>query len=103
MRGNADRNASLVIGHRLVLRHQKSVQGKPLAPLHAERVSRDTDVEVCQDAESVGPRPSTANARHADFNEHGTAQDMSLEMEKHILDIACQLRVPCSLAATLQF
>jgi len=92
MRGNADRNASLVIGHRLVLRYQKSVQGKPLAPLHAERVSRDTGVEVCQDAESVGPRPSTGNARHADFNEHGTAQDMSLEMEKHILDIACQLR-----------
>src|SRR5207248_3185249 len=38
MKGNADRNASLVIGQRLVARYHKSVQEKPPTPLATERV-----------------------------------------------------------------
>src|SRR5260370_10145018 len=42
MHGNADRNASLVIGSRLVERYHKSSKEKPQTPLVAERVSKDT-------------------------------------------------------------
>ena len=47
MKGNADRNASLVIGQRLVARYQQSSQEKPPTPLRVERVSRDTDA-LCE-------------------------------------------------------
>src|SRR5205823_8883139 len=50
MRGNADRNASLVIGQRLIARYQPSSQEKPPTPLLVERVSKDTGVTVYQDA-----------------------------------------------------
>jgi len=52
MRGNADRNASLVIGQRLSVRYQKS-QEKPSTPLARERVSKDAGVVVSQDAQSA--------------------------------------------------
>ncbi len=52
MRGNADRNASLVIGQRLIVRYQKS-QEKPSTPLARERVSKDAGVVVSQDAQSA--------------------------------------------------
>ena len=93
MQGHADRNASLVIGQRLITRYQQPSQGKPQAPLRAERVSKGTGVEVCQEAKSK-EEPSSLQARHADRNEHGTAQDVSLGMEKHASDIPCQLRLP---------
>src|SRR5712692_4776647 len=82
MRGNADRNASLVIGQRLVARYQKSSQEKPPTPLLVERGEKSPGGEVCQDAKSK-EGPSILSARHADSNEHGTAQDVSLRMEKH--------------------
>jgi putative transposase len=91
MKGNADRNASLVIGQRLVARYQKNVQEKPPTPLLVERVSRDTGVAACQDAKCE-EGPSIPPSGHADSNEHGTAQDVSLRMEKRTSDIPCQLR-----------
>ena len=89
MRGNSDRNASLVIGQRLVARYEKPLKEKPQA---RKRVSKDTGVVISQDAESVGTRPSLGSARQGDHNEHGTAQDVSLRMEKSTSDIPCQLR-----------
>ncbi len=86
MRGNADRNASLVIGERLVERYQKE---KPLA---LRREPKGSGVVISQDAKSVGTRPSIGGARHGDRNEHGTAQDRSLRMDEHPSDIPCQLR-----------
>ncbi len=74
MAGNADRNASLMIGQRLVMRYQK-FEEKPPTPLFTERVSKDTGVVVCQEAESGICGPSFLFARHADDNEHGTAQE----------------------------
>jgi len=94
MKGHADRNASLVIGQRLITRYQQPSQGKPQAPLRAERVSKGTGVEVCQEAKSK-EEPSSLQARHADRDEHGTAQDVLLGMEKRTSDIPCQLRLPC--------
>ncbi len=89
MRGNADRNASLVIGQRLVTRYQQKEKPQTL-----RRVSRDTGVVVCQDAQSVGGQPSTEGARHADANEHGTAQEGDFRMYETLSDIAHQLRFP---------
>ena len=90
MQGNADRNASLMIGQRLVARPQKS-QGKPPTPLATERVAKATGVAVCQDAKSE-EGPSILPARHADDNEHGTAQKVLLGMAKHTFDIPPPLR-----------
>jgi putative transposase len=58
MRGHADRNASLVIGQRLVARYWQSIQEKPPTPLATERVAKATGVAVSQDVESTS-RPST--------------------------------------------
>jgi putative transposase len=52
MKGNADRNASLVIGQRLVARYQKSTQEKPPTPLGTERSVKTEGVVVSQEAES---------------------------------------------------
>ncbi len=93
MRGNADRNASLVIASRLITRYQKSSQGKPPTPLAIERGEKSPGVEVCQDAKCE-EGPSLPQARHADSNEHGTAQDVSLGMAGRIADIPHPLRLP---------
>ena len=93
MAGNADRNASLVIGQRLITRAQQSSQEKPPTPLLAERVEKSTGVAVCQDAKGE-EEPSILLARHADGNEHGTAQDVWLGMAKRTSDIPHPLRLP---------
>ncbi len=69
--GNADRNASLVIGQRLVARSQRSVQEKPPTPLTTERGTKVPGVVVSQEAESE-EGPSIPHVRHGDNNEHGT-------------------------------
>ena len=92
MRGDADRNASLVIGQRLIARSQKPLQGKPPTPLFAERGEKSPGVAVCQDAKHE-EGPSLLQARHADRNEHGTAQDRLLGMAERISDIPHQLRL----------
>jgi len=51
MRGNADRNASIVIGKRLLARYQQSLsQEKPHAPLATERPVKTGGVRRSQDA-----------------------------------------------------
>jgi len=92
MKGNADRNASLVIGQRLVMRYQKNAEGKPPTPLLVERVSRDTGVAVSQDA-GCKEGPSLPEAWHGDSNEHGTAQETGTGMVAPVSDIPCQLRL----------
>jgi len=94
MRGNADRNASLVIGQRLVKRYQHPLQGKPPTPLLVEGAEKSAGVVVCQDTKCE-EEPSLPPARHADRNEHGTAQDVLFKMDEHISDIPHQLRLPC--------
>jgi len=75
MRGNADRNASLLIGQRLLAHYQQSTQGKPPTPLATERSVKTEGVVICQEAKSE-EGPSILPARHADGNEHGTAHDV---------------------------
>jgi len=95
MKGNADRNASLVIGQRLIARYGQASQEKPPTPLlRQERGEKSPGVAVCQDAKGQ-EEPSLLQAGHADSNEHGTAQDVSLRMDEHSSDILRQLRFPC--------
>src|SRR5205807_6966396 len=54
MRGNSDRNASLVIGQRLIARYQKSSKEKPPTPLKARRAEQSAGVVISQVVKSVG-------------------------------------------------
>jgi hypothetical protein len=92
MQGNADRNASLVIGQRLIARYQNLLQEKPPTPLATERVVKATGVEVCQEAKSKR-RSSTDCARHADSNEHGAAHETDTRMVASVSGIPRQLRL----------
>jgi hypothetical protein len=91
MQGNADRNASLVIGQRLVERYQKTSKEKPQTLRRAEQ---SAGVVISQVAKSVGTRPSNGSTRRGDHNEHGTTQGVLSGMERHTSDIAYQLHFP---------
>ncbi len=92
MRGNADRNASLVIGQRLLVRYQTISQEKPHAPLHTERSAKAGGVSGSQVAKRRR-RPSTNQARHGVGNAQGTAQDASAGMAADASGIPHPLRL----------
>jgi hypothetical protein len=73
MRGNSDRNASLVIGQRLIDRYERSPsKEKPHAlARRAEGVEKSTGVALSQDAKRE-EKPSFSIARQGDGNGHGT-------------------------------
>jgi putative transposase len=85
-RDNADRNASLVIGKRLITRYRS--QEKPHAPLHAERPAKAGGVAGSQVAQDAG-RPSTNRIGHGT----GTAQDATLWMGSDASGIPRPLRI----------
>ncbi len=94
MEGHADRNASLVIGQRLIARYQTPLKEKPHAPVRrAGREEKSSGVALSQEAKSKS-RPSTDLAGYGESNEHGTAQDGLLRMDERLSDIPCQLRLP---------
>jgi putative transposase len=65
LRGNADRNASVVIGQRLITRYQeKQTQEKPLAPLATERESKDSGVGGSHEPETEAMGHSSLSERH---------------------------------------
>ncbi|GLV59220.1 hypothetical protein KDH_60470 [Dictyobacter sp. S3.2.2.5] len=86
MKGNADRNASLVIGQRLIARYHPKEKPQTL-----RRVSKDTGVVVSQDA-GCEEGPSILVAGHGESNEHGTAHDVRFRMDEPASDIPHQLR-----------
>jgi putative transposase len=92
MRGHADRNASLVIGKRLVARYQNFSQEKPPAPLHAERESQDSGVGGSHAPETEAVGHSSLSERHGILNGHGTAQNSSSRMVEPVRDITNPLR-----------
>ncbi len=75
MQGHADRNASLVIGQRLVARYQHGAQEKPPTPLATERVAKATGVGVSQEPKTEVVGHLSPSERHGNANEHGTAQE----------------------------
>jgi IS605 OrfB family transposase len=76
MKGHADRNASLVIGKRLVARYESS-QEKPPTPLATERVSKETGGEGSHEPETEVVGHPSLSERHGTLNAHGTAQESS--------------------------
>jgi putative transposase len=93
MHGNADRNAAIVIGKRLLARHQQThSQEKPHAPLQVERPVKTGGVRRSQVAKRRN-RPSTDQARHGTANAQGTAQDTLKRMVESVAGIAHQLRL----------
>jgi IS605 OrfB family transposase len=95
MKGNADRNASLVIGQRLLARSQKQHKEKPSTPLllAAERDEQSSGVTISHDADSVGG-PSISRARRRRSGKgHGTAHEERAGMVAHLGSIPTQLRL----------
>jgi IS605 OrfB family transposase len=93
MRGNAERNASIVIGKRLFDRYyQTTSQEKPQAPLVTERSVKTGGVRRSQGARGIG-RPSTNLARHGSANAQGTAQETRGRMVSSVSGIAHPLRL----------
>ena len=93
MRGNADRNASIVIGKRLFARYQQiPAQEKPQAPLVTERSVKTGGVHRSQEAKRRS-RPSTDLARHGRVNAQGIAQETKGRMVPAVSGIAHPLRL----------
>ena len=93
MRGNADRNASMVIGKRLLARYQQTfAQEKPQAPLATERSTKVGGVSGSQVAKGKG-RLSTNFAWHGARNAQGTAQDAGFGTANPASGIAHPLRL----------
>jgi hypothetical protein len=100
MRGHADRNASIVIGQRIMQRYQPKQhpssprdQEKPRARrVRSGKVSQETGVVVSQDAQNQRP-PSLVEERHGDRHGHGTAQMEKLWMEERPSSLPTQLRL----------
>jgi IS605 OrfB family transposase len=92
MKGHADRNASLVIGKRLVARYQNLQEEKPPAPLATERVSQETGGEDSQAPETEVVGHSSLSERHGILTGHGTAQNSSSRMVEPVREITNPLR-----------
>lgn len=93
MQGNADRNASLVVGQRLMARSQHPFKEKPQTPVRrAGRELKDSGVVLPQDAERK-EQPSFSQARQGDSNGHGTAQGSRRRMGSPSSSIPRQLRL----------
>jgi len=93
MRGNSDRNASIVIGKRLFARYRQTLsQEKPQAPLATERPTKVGGVSGSQVAKGKG-RLSTNHARHGARNAQGTAQDTVFGTANTASGIAHPLRL----------
>lgn len=101
MKGNADRNASLVIGQRLLARFQKQQKQqkphkeKPSTPLllAAERDEKSSGVPISHDADSVGGPFISRALRQGSGNGHGTAHEECAGMVAHLGSIPRQLRL----------
>jgi hypothetical protein len=92
MRGNSDRNASLVIGNRLFERFGIFFQEKPPTPLATEREEQSSGVAALQEPNAQAVGHSSQSAWHEDSNGHGTAQNSSLRMVEPVRDITSPLR-----------
>ncbi len=95
LRGHADRNASIVIGQRLITRYQQNRhQEKPHPPLACpERESKDSGGVRSQDAKGT-ETPSTCSASgHGARLGHGTAREVEIWMETTSSAIPHQLRL----------
>ena len=95
MKGNADRNASLVIASRLRSRYAESCKEKPHTALRrGGREEKSSGVVLSQDAQSakVGHLPTAPRMETA--TGMAPPKEGTLRMEKRSCDIPTQLRFP---------
>lgn len=88
-RDNADRNASLVIGQRLITRYQE----KPHTLSTMKEDEKSSGSIISQDAESEQSPSCSLTQRHGERRGHGTARSNECEMDISLLSIATQLRL----------
>jgi hypothetical protein len=91
MRGNSDRNASLVIGNRLFERFGIFFQEKPQTSTRA-REEQSSGVATLQEPKDEAVGHSSLSSGHESSNGHGTAQDSPSRMVEPVRDITNPLR-----------
>ena len=91
MRGNADRNASLMIGNRLFSRFDIFFQEKPQTSTRA-REEQSSGVTPLQEPKVEVVGHSSLSTGHESRNGHGTAQNGSSRMVEPVHDITNPLR-----------
>jgi IS605 OrfB family transposase len=92
MKGNSDRNASLMIGNRLFARLGVFFQEKPQTLPATEREEQSSGVGVLQEPKVEAVGHSSLSTGHESTNGHGTAQNSSLRMVGPVRDITNPLR-----------
>jgi transposase len=93
MRGNSDRNASLVIGQRLIERYQDPFKEKPQTADRRGGREEQSSGGVLSQGATRKSRPSTDCARQGDDTAHGTALGSTLWMDERSPSIPTQLRL----------
>jgi putative transposase len=91
MKGNADRNASLMIGNRLFARFGIFSQEKPQTSTCA-REEQSSGVTSLQEPNTQAVGHSSQRVGHESRNGHGTAQDSHSRMVEPVRDITDPLR-----------
>ncbi len=87
MRGNSDRNASLMIGNRLFARFGTFFQEKPQTLPATEREEQSSGVVVLQEPKDEAVGHSSLSSGHENGNGHGTAQNSHSRMVGSVHDI----------------
>ncbi len=96
MRGNADRNASLMIGNRLFERFEIFFQEKPQTLLAREREEQSSGVVALQEPNTQVVGHSSLWVGDESSNGLGTAQNSPSRMVESVRDITNPLRSPMS-------
>jgi putative transposase len=96
MKGNADRNASLMIGNRLFARFGIFFQEKPQTLPATERTEQSAGVAALQEPKIEVVGHSSQTIRHESSNGHGTSQNSSSRMVEPVRDITNPLRLQSS-------
>jgi putative transposase len=92
LNSNADRDASITIGQRLILRYKTEKPSLVRVRSHGQS-SKGEGVAILQEPKAQGTRPSSGSARHEDSNgRNGTAQGQCSGMAEPVRDIPHQLR-----------
>ena len=89
-RDHADRNASLVIGQRLLTRYQEK---PPISVVCQQKDTKVSGAIISQGAKSEQKPSSSVSRRHGDHRGHGTAQREVGKMDTASRSIPTQLRL----------
>jgi hypothetical protein len=96
MKGNSDRNASLMIGNRLFARFGIFFQEKPQTLPATEREEQSSGVAALQEPKDEAVGHSSLSSGHESSNGHGAAQNSLPRMVGSVRDITNPLRLQSS-------